>query len=268
MAAVGIHLALAILFFFVLAWRAPNPPYPEYGIELNFGLDDAGTGNVQPETRPAPQPSTQPAVEEEVSKAQTVEELTPAPETEDEEIVETPAVQPEPSPIVEEKTKPSKPVEKTEPKTEPDARANEQAKNEQSPKPVENEMKETGSSVSHGDDPNAAGDKGNPTGSLDAKALYGSQGGGGGAALDLAGWTWDYVPKPQESSNETGRIVFRIQVDDRGEITNIVKLEGNVSPAVERIYRQAVERLTFTRTSSGPVPPLSTGTITFSITAR
>ncbi len=48
----GIHLALFVLFFFILAWKEPNPPLPEYGIELNFGLDNAGTGSVQPRSTP------------------------------------------------------------------------------------------------------------------------------------------------------------------------------------------------------------------------
>ena len=39
----GIHAAILLLFFFLVAWRAPNPPLPEYGIELNFGLDDQGS---------------------------------------------------------------------------------------------------------------------------------------------------------------------------------------------------------------------------------
>lgn len=47
----GLHLSLLILFFFLLAWREPNPPLPEYGIELNFGMVE-GYGNEQPTTPP------------------------------------------------------------------------------------------------------------------------------------------------------------------------------------------------------------------------
>ena len=45
---IGIHLTLFLIFFFLTAWRAPNPPNPEFGIELNFGLDNEGSGDVQP----------------------------------------------------------------------------------------------------------------------------------------------------------------------------------------------------------------------------
>jgi protein TonB len=46
----GIQVLVVFLLFVIIAWRAPNPPLPEYGIELNFGLDAEGSGDVQPET--------------------------------------------------------------------------------------------------------------------------------------------------------------------------------------------------------------------------
>lgn len=46
----SIHALVILLFAFLMAWREPNPPLPEYGIELNFGLDDAGSGDTQPLT--------------------------------------------------------------------------------------------------------------------------------------------------------------------------------------------------------------------------
>src|SRR5882672_5409888 len=46
---VGIHFAMLALFIFVMGWTAPDPPLSEYGagVELNFGLDDQGSGDVQ-----------------------------------------------------------------------------------------------------------------------------------------------------------------------------------------------------------------------------
>lgn len=43
-ASVGFHGLLLIAFMLMMAWRAPNPPLPEYGIEVNFGMDDQGGG--------------------------------------------------------------------------------------------------------------------------------------------------------------------------------------------------------------------------------
>src|SRR5688572_5073360 len=58
----GIHGIILLLFLFSMAWRAPNPPLPEFGIELNFGDSDVGSGDIQPET---PTANEQQPVEEE-----------------------------------------------------------------------------------------------------------------------------------------------------------------------------------------------------------
>ena len=47
---IGVHVVILLLLLFVVAWRAPNPPLPEYGIELNFGTVSQGSGAVQPRT--------------------------------------------------------------------------------------------------------------------------------------------------------------------------------------------------------------------------
>src|SRR5688572_5170645 len=44
----GLQLALLGALFVLVAWRPPNPPLPEYGVELNFGLDAEGYGDLQP----------------------------------------------------------------------------------------------------------------------------------------------------------------------------------------------------------------------------
>jgi len=49
----GVHLVILLLFLFSMAWRAPDPPLPEFGIELNFGDSDVGSGDIQPETATA-----------------------------------------------------------------------------------------------------------------------------------------------------------------------------------------------------------------------
>lgn len=69
---VGLHAIVLLIFFFILAWRAPDPPLPEYGIELNFGLDDAGYGDKQPVT-PASRSQAQESQPE--SKPEPVQEV-------------------------------------------------------------------------------------------------------------------------------------------------------------------------------------------------
>lgn len=300
---IGFHATLLILFFFLLAWREPNPPLPKYGIELNFGMVNTGSGNEQPQqppnesestedARPEESPATQEATEpipeaEEITPVEEVPEVTEAaPEAEPEPVEEVTATQPTESPVV--KKEPAKveeiteepvtkPVIKPEPVEEPKKAESNPQPTEQ---PAENETDTNGAdgnegesdaakASNQGNDANKAGDKGNPEGELDARALYGTPGGGGGASLNMAGWVWDFKPDPDDNSDETGKIVFEIKIDDQGEIISVRTLQKTVNVAVENIYKREVERLTFSKTSDNRIPaPISTGTITFIIKAK
>jgi len=296
---IGIHGLLLILFFLVMAWREPDPPVPEYGIELNFGLDNAGTGDIQPE-----QPATIPQlIEEQIIEEQVVEEsivedlvedipveeipVQEEPEIPQEEIIEdseaedSPDVielveeQPEPQTepeeeIVEEEPKPVvDPLEEQVVEDQPIVRNDDVVESPEKGQGTLEETAGTAEAVSQGDDANAAGDEGDPQGTLDSRALYGTYGGGGGPRLDLAGWIWDFEPDPNDTSNENGKIVFEIKIDDMGEIISVRTLEKTVSPSVERIYRTEVESLTFSPISSNTTPAaVSTGKITFFIRSK
>lgn len=275
---IGVHGLLLLAFLFVVAWRAPNPPLPEFGIELNFGTDDVGTGVEQP-TEPAG--STQPSqdeVEQAKSDQQQEEEKPQLEESKPQESkpIEQPLVTKQESPVTlkEEKKVDPKPVEKPKEKEQKEV-----VKTESKPKETVTEDKSAtkttadktttdnkeGKPVSHGDDANKTGDKGDPKGKIDADALYGKQGGGGGGAgLELAGWNWDFIPKPNVPNNETGRVVFEIKVDDAGEIISIKTIERSVSLEAETICRKEIEKLTFSKTGTN-VPPISSGRITFVI---
>src|SRR4029079_9692566 len=45
----GLHASLFLTFFLLISWKAPYPPAPEYGVVLNYGVDDQGGGESQPE---------------------------------------------------------------------------------------------------------------------------------------------------------------------------------------------------------------------------
>ncbi len=254
----GIHLAVLLSFLFMMAWRAPNPPLPEYGIELNFGLDDQGAGDIQPETPasseevPAEEPPTDETSTEPVEEKE--EESKPV-----EEIVEQP-VSKEESPVVVKETKKEivvKPVKedaKKEDKKEVKVADTKPSEDKGNPK-----------LANQGDDKNKVGDKGSEEGSLDAKALYGKQGGGGGGVgLDLAGWNWDEIPKPNIPNNElNGKIIFEIKVDENGEIISYKVLEKTLSIEAEKACKEAIEKLTFSKKSGAAVPDVSTGKISF-----
>lgn len=151
-----IHTSLLVLFIFLVAWRMPDPPPEEYGMELNLGFDEQGSGDLEqdvdnptedtendtpPESETDTEEIQEPEVVEEAPVEETVEETQPDPEPV-EEVQE----------VVEE-TKPAEPVEEvvtpteTQP-TESDVKAEEEKKEEvkeeekkEEVKPVEEEKK-------------------------------------------------------------------------------------------------------------------------------
>ena len=111
-----IQVVLFAVLFFIVAWRAPDPPLPEYGIELNFGTDDQGSGEVQPETPVGNDGQQEEEPEESKPK---VQEETPKVEEKDTKPVESKLVEEQivskvESPVVvkEKKEDEAKPVEK------------------------------------------------------------------------------------------------------------------------------------------------------------
>lgn len=90
-----------------------------------------------------------------------------------------------------------------------------------------------------------------------------------GAVLEIVGWTWDTVPQPQDDTEESGKIVFEITIDDLGEVVAVKTLEKTVSPVVEQIYKDALIALTFSRTADNASGTQnSTGKVTFILKAN
>lgn len=256
---IGVHLILLLLFLLTFAWKEPFPPHPEYGIELNFGMAAQGSGQVQPES-----PAT--AVTDDISEQkesveeqiETAEEAEVAKESTQEVIsqpIESPVqAEPQKEKVVEKAVEDKKADQPKEPKTESKA----------SEKPTEKQE-----SASQGDNKEKVGDKGHEEGKLDARALMGQPGGGSGSQLDMAGWVWDYIPKPNDTSDESGRLVFEVKVNDEGEVISVRTLERSVPPSVEKLYRDEIIKLTFSKTADNTrAAPVSTGKITFIIRSK
>ncbi len=261
--AIATHVVVLILFYFLIAWKEPFPPIPSYGIELSFGVDQTGQGEVAPST-PQPQEEVEESEpQEETAEAEETSEPTTEEVIEETEIPEEPITE-TPSPDVVEKK-----VEEPKPKPEPvktEEPAKEVKKEEQ--KPANNPTVSETPSPSQGKT-GETGDEGKKEGTLDDRALYGNQGGGSnGASLQMTGWVWDFKPNPNDKSDETGKIVYKITIDDEGYITKIDLVSSTVSPEIQRLYRQAVERLSFSKTSEYKPAPTSTGTITFLIQTK
>ena len=254
--AFGLHALIIGLFFFMSAWKEPDPPLPQYGIELNFGIDQTGSGESQ---NPEPTPiNEQTTVEPPQETVEEVTEITsPEPVTTEATTTEV-VTQPDPSPDVMEEIPDNDPVQEVQVKEKPS-----------NPKIPEAQLYPGNTSTNEGDDANETGDKGKEEGTIDARAIYGAKGSSQGASLQLEGWNWDFIPKPEDESSESGKITFQITIDDNGEVIGVRTIEKTVNPAVERLYKEAVERVTFSRTAENIRPtPTSVGRITFIIKSK
>jgi len=280
---VVLHTILFLfLYFFIL--RTPNPPLGGgQGVVLNLGFVDEGTGEVQTMN----DPNNSPIPEENKPDDQT--NVTPVEDNPEEEKKEQPSDKTEEKYVtgteendikVSPNSNPKDQVkEKINTREQPKDNTPKEAKAEPTkPKEIENkalygtEGTSTKGGNNNGDKQGKVGDQGNPQGDLNAKALYtggDGQGGSGGSSLDLAGWRWDKVPRVKDDNeDENGRIVFQITIDSEGEIISIKTLEKTVGPSVEKLYRDAVEKLSFSKTDNKIPAATSTGKITFIINSK
>jgi hypothetical protein len=262
--------ALFLAFYFMVVWKQPIPPTPIYGLELNLGFSDLGVGDLNSENL---------ATEQEIrSEVPAPGEIAPAPQVANAQARSTTsssnkAVSTQPSPIKGE-TDATVPTKKIETTTEPiPQKVVEQPKVDQRALFGAGGTSGQGRAVGGGAQGNTMtpGDQGKPSGTIDGRALQGAgtgQGASGGAgySLDLAGWDFSSRPSINDRvSTRSGRIVFKITVDDLGKVTQAIPLEYNVSNEVLSYYRQVVSQLIFKKSSGVSTANFSTGKITFVI---
>ena len=270
MATIIFHGGLVLLFFVLMAWTAPDPPLPKYGVEINLGFQTEGTGEAQSDVDPGNEGS-QTETESKPEENQLPEVKEEAKESQPDKAVVTDDNNPV-SVKSEEKTDIKEEV-KTEPKKEikPSETKKPEVKKEAIFTPTETTDKTTtqkkGENKSEGNDLNATGNKGQPDGTLDPNAQYsglkGGGAGGSGTGLDLDGWDWDRVPKPVLPGNERGEMLYEIKVDEDGELINIKPIKI-LSAEADRICRAEIAKLTFTAKGT---PKAATGKIKFVIKA-
>lgn len=278
-----IHVFLILLLLFSIL-NTPTPPFGAgSGVVLNLGYVDEGTGEIQT-LNPASDNSNveeiQPTEEQNTEQNNTQE---PTPEQNSNENLVTSSEESEVKSETKKdgteisKTEIENKIIKTEIKTNITKSENSDvSKNNSTSSSAKTDGKATEGGNNNGDKIGKVGDQGNPNGDINAKALYGNageggdgQGGKGGAALDMAGWKWEKLPKVNDDNeDENGKLVFQITIDEQGEIISIKTLQKTVSPSVEKLYKQEVEKLTFSKTDGKIPPSTSTGTITFIIKSR
>ncbi|MCH7403760.1 energy transducer TonB [Belliella kenyensis] len=292
-----INVLVFLFVYFMVVWKQPIPPLPQYGLELNLGFSDFGSGNTQTLSAPNDVQSevTTPAAPGEVSSKPTESAVPNTQPASQAKPVTTPAkssveaVSKTPStikgsekttPVVKDNTpekKANTPVtqpakaeaEKTAPKVEEKPKVDQRALMGAGGTSGTGTQAATGSAQGSSDQ---RGDEGRPTGTVDGRALMGSgtgqgvTGPGAGYNLDLAGWDFASRPNIRDNvSTRNGRIVFKITVDDSGKVVQAIPLEYNVSNDVLAYYRTVVNQVSFKRQSGNATADYSTGKITFII---
>lgn len=142
----AVHGGLLLIFLLLVAWSPPDPPKPQYGMELNIGFEDEGSADIESEV-------DSPAETDNTTPPESDSESEETPEEVEEEVVEPEAeeVQDPVEPVeeivepVEEAAEPITPVEeevKTEEvqETESDVKVEEE-KQEEPEKEKEEEVK-------------------------------------------------------------------------------------------------------------------------------
>lgn len=82
--------------------------------------------------------------------------------------------------------------------------------------------------------------------------------------LDMEGWDWDAVPHPNDNTDEIGKIVFEIIIDNSGFVVGVREVEKTISPQLSALYKESLTNLTFSKTSEEVLNQnITKGTVTF-----
>ena len=278
--AIIIHIFLAILLFFSSVWERPIPAPEPAGITL------ITFGNVAtPTETPSPSQSEfTPSITESETEEVEVEEIqdiipqkqTQTPDiqaTKNDNTVSVPDTKKEKTEEKiekkeekeEKKVEPK--VEKQETKQEPKQEKKEEKqeeKKQETPTPVKEEKKSETTNNSNEEGDAKTKDK---QGNSDDPEDKGKIGVKDGAEISVVGWRWITKPKPNDTLNEQGKIVFNITIDQNGNVIKVDLKEKSpsIGIATYTAYKNAVLNTKFERTLSKPATESTVGTLTFNI---
>ena len=232
--------ALLVLSFMFMGLTYTIPPPPEEGITINFGFDDFGGGDIQPEE----------VVEEIQESVESVEELnTP-------DVIETPVQTTEDAPAIktEEKSKKETPAEKVEEKEEPQPEVNTRALY---PGKKTNPSKSEGEKIGNGD-------QGSKDGDPKTRSQIGVGIGTKGIAFNLGGRTVAELKKPIYESQAQGTVVVTIRVNRYGKVINATPGAEGSTTTSGYLYARAKEAALQTTFDAKPnAPEVQIGTIVY-----
>lgn len=189
----AVIMALIAVVLLSFGYDPPDPPIPEEGVEVNIGDSDFGLGS-DPEPASEVSSYAPPAAQNQVATQQTEPSLgMPSPPNQG--TVTNPAAQEQPQ------------VENKEPEINRNAlftgRRN---------------RTEQGGTGSEGQT-SGTGNQGNPNGTPNSNNYNGN--GGNGTNYRLVGRNAVSLPKPDYNSNQQGKIVIDIWVNQQGQVTRV-----------------------------------------------
>ena len=228
---------LLLLFFSWVGLSYFDPPI-SYGMEVNFGSSNVGSGKVQPKVSVPPPPKAQQKVSPSTSSPKPIASTSKVLTQEDSDV---PVVKKKEVKKKKPKEAPKKPAEKEVPQETPKPKpAPPKPKVDAATKNVlsnllKGKTESTPDTQGEGDD-REAGDKGKKEGNPYASSYYGSAGlGGNGSGYGLNGRNLQSNGSVTQECNQEGVVVVRIVVNNEGQVIEAnpgVKGSTNVHPCL------------------------------------
>lgn len=259
-------IILMLLLFGILNYGMQylDPP-EEYGVAINFGDTDYGSGEPVLNTKKAPTPEVveqEEIIEEKVVETpeEIIEEEIITEETEEEVPVVEKVKEVKKEPVKEVVKKEEKPKEKPKPKPKPSKETTDALNS------LLNGNVSDGAPKGEGDD-DKSGVKGKVNGDPEANKYYGNTGSGSGGNYNLAGRKALSKPKEQPDCQEEGIVVVRITVNKNGKVISAVpgvKGSTNTAACLLKPAKEAALKTTWNADDKAPVN--QTGTIIYKFT--
>ena len=269
---VVIQSVLIFGLFFAIAWKEPNPPIPQYGLELGFelfndtekvstnersespteddqifqeNLDDNEIGGVKSiESKEIFESSE--VLQNDIINAEETDQIISSSETMVQSEVETAAIPDELAQVVEDAEKMPKAEEEVELKdSAPKNMINKDNVKSQN-SPLTDSLSESKDKLNQADLEKGTS---NQNDKIDDRALYKTNSGSKkgtneGPELQISGWTWGtQKPRPMDTSDEiVGKVICNIRVDSDGYIS--AQLDSYTTPSSVAIaYKNSLDGL-------------------------
>ncbi len=225
-----------VVLLFLLGFKTPYPLPDEEGILIDFGYNQTGLGEIEPQ------------VKEEQQKTEEIKEVSSEEEIITQNIDEAPTVIKKKTNKTEQKKEEEKEVEKEQRKIDPNVLF-----------PNNNNSNNSNSQGINGGNGNQGDPKGGNTNNYN-----GSGQGNSGISYSLSGRNHKGLPKPSYTGNEEGKVVVEITVDRNGNVTSAipgVKGTSATSTVLLKAAKEAALRTKFDKSESSP--QIQTGSITY-----